>query len=374
MSAKGLWITGPDTLWVAEDHVIALAEYLRTLGVRCAQLARFVVSVQAPDQDPWAVMDWGVVATMSREIEHLGERARSIESSLREYALRCAEQERARRTYFEAPRDALVATVFVSLSGSPRPLSDEPLGFAEAARSVLGEGYQPGSVRVDRAPGVFAPLAQADTLEERIRRIPSSATPIRIERYRHGDGEVTTEVFIAGTSDWALGTTDNPFDLESNLALVAGVPAVSYVAVEMALRRAGVRAGDRVTFVGHSQGGLIAARMAESGRYTTTGLLTAGAPLGGVPIRGHYPAVSLAHTDDPVPGLGGVASPTRSVGVERHSGAERGDVSAAHSLEAYARTASAADSSPARGHFGPWSGSGNTVSPEFFRASRTPGG
>ena len=52
---------------------------------------------------------------------------------------------------------------------------------------------------------------------------------------------------------------------------------------------AGITAGSAVVFTGYSQGGLIAARLAASGDYHTTGLYTLGGPAGQVPV----PAASL---------------------------------------------------------------------------------
>lgn len=374
MSTGGLWIVGPETLWVAEDNLLALQDYVVGLSTRCAQIADALWRLPHPEGELWASLDWGVVHRLRVELEGCADQARIIAKALGDYAAECARQERARVAYFEAPRDAVVATIVVTLGGTqPSELSGR-WTVPDAAATLLGADYQPGRVVVEKFRGVVEPVPQATTLAERIRRIPGPENPIRIERYQGGGGVVDTEIFIAGTSEWSMGTTANPFDLEGNLALVAGIPASSYVAVEMALRRSGVRPGDRVRFIGHSQGGLIAARMAESGRYTTTGLLTAGAPLGAMSVQGDYPAVSLTHTDDVVPELGGASAPTRAVGIESHSGAITGDFAGAHSLEAYESTAATADVSPVRDRFGSWAGGGESARPEFFRASRDRGG
>jgi hypothetical protein len=370
VSNDGLWVVGPDTLWVAEDHVLSLSDYLETLAARCESISRVIANVEVPDRDPWAGLDWSSVKGLGASVDACGLSALRLVRALRHYASDTALAERARVAFFEAPRDSFVATVVVGVTG-PGPLGPrDSWGFGAAAESLLGAGHAVGPLGVSRVPGTFAQVPRALTLEERIRRIPGPSQPIRIERYSTGSGGVETEVFISGTSDWAVGTSDNPFDLESNLALVAGIPAASYIAVEMALRRAGVKPGDRVSFVGHSQGGLIAARMAESGRYTTTGLLTAGAPVGVAPIRGSYPALALSHSDDLVPTLGGAPELTRSIGLERHSGSDHGDLGRAHSLEAYAETARIADSSPARSRFGQWAREPSMTRPEFYRATR----
>ena len=102
-------------------------------------------------------------------------------------------------------------------------------------------------------------------------------------------------MFIAGTNDWSLHSTDSAFDMSSNLALVAGVQAASLIATERAMADAGVTRNDRVVFVGHSQGGAVAATLAESGRYDTAGLFTVGAPTGTLPVTGSYPSLTVEH-------------------------------------------------------------------------------
>jgi pimeloyl-ACP methyl ester carboxylesterase len=133
--------------------------------------------------------------------------------------------------------------------------------------------------------------------------------------------------------------------MRSNLALVAGVPAAAAIATEKAMRRAGVRSGERVVFVGHSQGGAVANTLAESGRYNTQGLITVGAPVGNQPVAGHYPALRIEHQDDLVVELGGHTQPGQSIIVEAQSGADPGDVAQAHSRERYLDTARRVDQS-----------------------------
>lgn len=375
MSQGGLWIRGPDTVWVAEDHVIALATFLRGVARSCEDSAARLSGLGAPTVDSWAAVDWSVVVRLCAEIRDLGLRAQQIARALGEYAAESAAQERARTRAFEAPRDRAFAVMLVSLGGTQPQDPLDQWGVSHAGQAVLGARYHPGPVALERVEWGESRVHQAGGVAQRVERIPPSHTPIRVERYPDGDGSFSTEVFIAGTGDWGVGFGSNPFDLESNIALVAGLPAVSLLAVELALKRSGVHPGDRVTFVGHSQGGLIAARLAESGRYATTGLITVGAPLGSAPIRGSYPAVSLAHSDDRVPGLGGHAQATRSVGVEAHSGARAGDALGAHSVRRYIDTAALVDSSPAREVFAGFDTKpGAAATPEYFRASRGPRG
>ena len=218
------------------------------------------------------------------------------------------------------------------------------LGGLSAGVLHLSGGYHP-EVRVEEhsvAHGV--PIASG--VAERLARLPGSETPIRIERYPLPDGTTHTEVFISGTREWSLGAEDDPFDMRSNLALVAGVPAAASMAARHAMRQARVSPRDPVVFVGHSQGGAVATALAESGQFRTVGLITAGAPVGHMPVTGDYPALRIEHTDDPIVSLGGHTSSGREVVVSRDSGAPLWDVSAVHASEGYTDTATQIDRSP----------------------------
>jgi hypothetical protein len=216
--------------------------------------------------------------------------------------------------------------------------------FDDAAAVLLGNEARPHGSRVipvRRLDGVTPALTMAD----RIARIPQPGTPVRIETYRGTDGSTHADVFIAGTNQWSVGTGDSPFDMESNLALVAGFDASSVSATTQAMRRAGISPGDSVSFTGHSQGGLVAATLAESGVYVTRSLVTVGAPTSTVPIRGDYPALIIEHSNDVVTGLGGARVTTGATVVSRDSGHGRLDIYGAHSQDGYVETAALIDKS-----------------------------
>jgi hypothetical protein len=186
----------------------------------------------------------------------------------------------------------------------------------------------------------------AVSMAERIARIPPPDSPIRVETYRLGDGSTHAEVFIAGTAQWGVGTGESAFDLGSNLGLVAGVSAASVIATTQAMRQAGVKPGDSVSFVGHSQGGAVALTVAESGVYATRSVVTVGSPTGTLPVRGNYPAVVIEHSNDSVPGLGGARLATQATVVQRDSGHRVIDIHGAHAVESYRETAAMIDRSP----------------------------
>ena len=207
-------------------------------------------------------------------------------------------------------------------------------------------GSPPSTAVTVTAVGPEHPTTPAQSMAERIARLPDTRAPIRIERYELPGGHTHTEVFIAGTDEWSVGTGEAAFDMESNLAVVAGLSAASVVATSQAMRAAGVKPGDSVSFVGHSQGGAVAVTLAESGRYNTQSVVTIGAPTGSLPVRGDYPALTIEHTGDIVPQLGGYRLPTEATVVQRDSGHFPGDLSGAHSRESYHHTAKLVDASP----------------------------
>lgn len=280
-----------------------------------------------------------------------------------------ADQEAARQRRLYGLRDtvawAAVAASAWSASGKGEAWAQSMSGrspTSEPGRSAL-RGREPGARWGAAAAVLLGPRDSAQTVRistvshtngvkpaitmaDRIARIPHPATPIRVDMYRLSDGSRHADVFVAGTNQWSVGTGDSPFDMDSNLSLVAGSDAASIRATSQAMRTAGVRPGDSVSFFGHSQGGMVATTLAESGVYATRSLVTVGSPTGTLPVRGHYPALAIEHSNDLVTGLGGRRLPTQHTVVITDSGHRRSDVYGAHSQESYIETASRVDRSP----------------------------
>jgi hypothetical protein len=142
----------------------------------------------------------------------------------------------------------------------------------------------------------------------RLRLLSNTGQPlIRIERYQVGE-QNRFIVYIPGTQNLNLSPTGNPFDMRSNLQLLAGQRSPSARATELALRRAGVGENDPVMLVGHSQGGLIALNLAEratSGQlpYRIEHAVTFGTPAGLHSAKGLPNVVSFENRSDLVPQL-----------------------------------------------------------------------
>lgn len=230
-------------------------------------------------------------------------------------------------------------------------------GIDSAALVVLGLASLAGAsgtgpVRIDlvgsdrrRGEGITA-SEPPRSLADRVDRIPDSATPIVVERYPLPDGTWHFEVYIAGTDPHAELGGDRPWDMSSNIALVGGQQASSLQAVQAALLAAGATGTSSVVFTGYSQGGAIATALAESGQWNTTGLVTVGAPTGGMPVLGEYPAIVIEHREDLVPVLSGIRRETNAVivrGDALETGSAHDAALPAHEIELYLATAAAAD-------------------------------
>jgi len=142
----------------------------------------------------------------------------------------------------------------------------------------------------------------------RIPRADPDAPQVRIERYEALSGVAATfVVYLGGTIDTALMATDEPWDMTSNVNALAEMDAGSYRAAVEAMHAAGIGPQDAVTLVGHSQGGLLAARIAQSEEFQVRDVLTVGAPIHQIHMPDAVRVTAIEHTEDLVPTLGGVA-------------------------------------------------------------------
>ncbi|MEX1080094.1 MAG: hypothetical protein WED09_13410 [Homoserinimonas sp.] len=197
------------------------------------------------------------------------------------------------------------------------------------------------STRSDRAP--------ATTFEERVRRIPQGTSQIKIDRF-HTEGQPDRfEIYVGGTRDMGLVARKEPWDMTSNVQGLSMGDAGSYRAVEEAMRLAGIDPDSPVQFVGHSQGGLVAAALAGSGDYNARGLLTVGGVVSQGLVPEGVPWLAVEHTDDLVPALGGNRTAPDAVLVRRRAFAgetvPNDSLLPAHELTRYRDTAAMLDDS-----------------------------
>jgi hypothetical protein len=239
-----------------------------------------------------------------------------------------------------------------------RALGDQGLGVMGVGTSaglIVGMGSRAGllsetpvSITATSTASVVAPHGFA----ERIDRLPSGANrtdhaQIVVERYSADGVADRFQVYIGGTADFSPRAGNDAFDMTSNMAGMAGLPAGSYVAVQQALADSGVNSSTPVVFTGYSQGGLVASLLASSGDYNTQGIVTIGSPAGQIQLPTDIPAVIIEHTDDLVPALGGTQSNHDAVLVQRQAFGDRplpeGIAVPAHHFEYYLETAQLLD-------------------------------
>jgi hypothetical protein len=165
-----------------------------------------------------------------------------------------------------------------------------------------------------------------------------------------GQERVSWVVHLPGTRDWQVvpGPRTSVNDLATNLELLAGEPSARVAALQLALGEAGVREGEPVLLVGHSQGGMVALRAAAELRgVTVTHVVTAGSPVGRMPVPDGVSVLSLENRQDVVPRLDAAPNPssgghvTAAFDVAGRTVVEEHDLAAAYLPAARALDASA---------------------------------
>ncbi|HJQ01273.1 MAG TPA: hypothetical protein VJ851_06725 [Jatrophihabitans sp.] len=158
------------------------------------------------------------------------------------------------------------------------------------------------------------------------------------------DGPTGRQVIvdITGTSVWnlnPLARTPQATDVGTNLRSLAGRDSIMQRGVLQALRMAGVGPNDPIMLIGHSQGGIVAARLAidlAAGRqYRVTHLLTAGAPIGLARLPDSVSVLSLENVGDPVPQLDGADNPDRPNWLTAGLPAGADSMLSRHSIDSY---------------------------------------
>ena len=175
-------------------------------------------------------------------------------------------------------------------------------------------------------------------LASRVARIPSEDVHIRIERYAD-DGGNRFEVYLSGTN-FGGGDMD-PWNFASNLDLAVTGSSPSVEAVRIAMESAGITRTTPIVLTGHSQGGLIALALANSGDYTVDAVVTVGTPVGVVPDVTTVPTIHVVHPEDPVPAAGGLIAPDSSTWVVHVANGE--SLIGAHNRVSYLPSVSALD-------------------------------
>lgn len=176
-------------------------------------------------------------------------------------------------------------------------------------------------------------------ISARMRLLSNSGQPVvRIEQYQVGD-QRRFIVYVPGTQNLSLKASANPFDMRSNLLLLAGARSNAARATELAIRRAQIGPRDQVMLVGHSQGGLIALDIAKRSVAGQVGfrveqVITFGTPAGVNNAEALPKVLSIENEVDIVPKLELRENPSESNWLTLE-GKAQGDPITAHRMESY---------------------------------------
>ncbi len=182
-------------------------------------------------------------------------------------------------------------------------------------------------------------------------------TAVRMIRVTGADGAIRWVVQIPGTQQWGPVTGRDPSDITSNLVLMSRQDAGLTTAVAEAMTRAGVKPGQPVMMMGHSQGGIAAAAMASDPglrtKFNITTVFTGGSPIARMDIPPGVQVLSLEHDQDLVPRLDSQPNPDLPNWTTVHrdlSGilADNLDPMAPHGASQYRATALLLDAAAAR--------------------------
>ena len=178
-------------------------------------------------------------------------------------------------------------------------------------------------------------------------RLNNKSGHIRIESYGTANGRVVV-MYLPGTAEWNPLRHEKAFDVRSDLELLArGENTTSYRAANAALDAFGVTSNDRLILVGYSQGGMVAAELAQH-HPNVAGLVTLGSPIAKESLPTNVPVISIEHSNDVVPALSGATNPLTEnwVTATRHIDVHSGEtVLKAHNIGEYVQTAALADTS-----------------------------
>lgn len=195
----------------------------------------------------------------------------------------------------------------------------------------------------------------------------SDHSVVHVRRVLGADGKGAWVVAIPGTTHWNLRSDHGPSSTAANLATEAGTKSSLYPAIDKAvgaaMKEAGVTPGSEPVMVtGHSQGGIVATRLAVDDdfrkKYHVTEVVTAGSPISRITVPKSVNVLSLENVHDPVPRADGVGNPDTTnrtnVLCDTPKGEKLSGIIDAHDASRYARSAGELSSGRGDGQLTDW--------------------
>jgi hypothetical protein len=210
---------------------------------------------------------------------------------------------------------------------------------------ISGSGIGGSGISGTRITGSGSPVppgTDSGTAWLRVEKYREPASPVGSPDQTVAIGPARYIVYIPGTQSWGPKPGANPLDLTSNLSAISKTGyAGSERAVALAMNQAGIKPGDKVLLVGHSQGGMVAANL--STRFVGSSVLTFGAPLSSLNGNSSVQGLAVEHERDPVPKLDAQPNPIKANWVTVRQEIEGNNPISQHEMKGYLATAKAID-------------------------------
>jgi hypothetical protein len=195
---------------------------------------------------------------------------------------------------------------------------------------------------ISGAASPVPPGTDSGTAWLRVEKYREPASPVGNPDQTVSLGQARYIVYIPGTQSWGPKPGANPLDLTSNLSAISKTGfAGSERAVALAMTQAGIKPGDKVLLVGHSQGGMVATNL--STRFVGSKVLTFGAPLSSLNGNPSVQGLAVEHERDPVPKLDAQPNPMKANWVTVRQEIEGNNPISQHEMKGYLDTANAID-------------------------------
>lgn len=244
-------------------------------------------------------------------------------------------------------------TVELGLGGAAGLLTAAlgPAGVASSSAHLerrLGDPDRPPvTVRVGTRTLSAPPVSLLGMTEHLHQLADAPDGEVEVQTIVGADGITRHVVYLPGTDDMNPLSSDGQVrDMRTNLQLMSGHATAYGAGIVTALGAAGVRPGEPVLMIGHSQGGMEAVALAAHGSpYDITNVVTLGAPTaqaGALPQQ--VQVLSLAHDGDAVPELAGFDVPAANHVIVHFDDRQQGLI-ANHGYEHYEAGAAAVETS-----------------------------
>lgn len=187
-------------------------------------------------------------------------------------------------------------------SDAPESLEDLVLDNDESRRTIPGteppREYDP----LDEAQIRIQTVTGADGVERYIVHVPPTQGAPLQEKVSVLGHETPIPDVDATLEGW--NEQGQPFGWGNNLYAMAGKENAGANAVKEAMQEAGIPEGSEIAFVGHSQGGLVAAQLADDpsfngGSYQVTDIFSVGSPVQTyTPANSDTDVLNIQHVED----------------------------------------------------------------------------